>query len=383
LRLSLASGLDLSDLCARFGITRLADLTGLDTVGLPVWAAVRPGAWSLAQCQGKGMTDAQARISAVMEAVETSLAEQAADLAADLAVAQGPPPAMPGAIALATALRCTDPGAAAATPMLWLPGRGLRTGAPCLVPLPLVTLDFRINAVAGATHFHLSSTGLAAHPDRTDAERHALLEGIETDALALARSWPGILDAAPEPPPLDDPDIATIRARLAQVGLTPILRDITSDLGLPVALCWLAEEGPRPRLRPFAGSACRPTWAAAIRDAMLEAAQSRLTDIAGAREDITDADFARAPPLPPKSQGPTVASLARPLPEGQSAADDLTAILDRLAAAALPEPVAVDLDRPGDGITCVSLHVPGLEAEGGRRGPRARARTLRHGLGLP
>src|SRR5690349_14780816 len=37
------------------GITRIADVTGLDYLGLPVFMAVRPNARSLSVCQGKGL----------------------------------------------------------------------------------------------------------------------------------------------------------------------------------------------------------------------------------------------------------------------------------------------------------------------------------------
>src|SRR5690606_15138598 len=59
-----------------FGITRIGDLTGLDTVGIPVWFASRPNSRGLAVSQGKGMTHAQARISAVMECIEGAVAER-------------------------------------------------------------------------------------------------------------------------------------------------------------------------------------------------------------------------------------------------------------------------------------------------------------------
>ena len=58
------------------GITRLAEITGLDIVGWPVWAAVRPNASTLAVCQGKGASVEAAQASAVMEAVEISVAER-------------------------------------------------------------------------------------------------------------------------------------------------------------------------------------------------------------------------------------------------------------------------------------------------------------------
>ena len=54
----------------KIGISRVANVTGMDSVGLPVWSAIRPSAKSLATSQGKGTSDKLAYISAVMECVE-------------------------------------------------------------------------------------------------------------------------------------------------------------------------------------------------------------------------------------------------------------------------------------------------------------------------
>ncbi len=59
----------------RMGITRVANVTGLDRVGVPVVTVVRPNARSLAVSQGKGLTLAAAKVSAIMEAVELHHAE--------------------------------------------------------------------------------------------------------------------------------------------------------------------------------------------------------------------------------------------------------------------------------------------------------------------
>src|SRR6185503_10001689 len=59
------------------GITRIADITGLDTLGIPVFAAIRPMGKSLSTQQGKGLSAEAARISALMESLETYTAEQA------------------------------------------------------------------------------------------------------------------------------------------------------------------------------------------------------------------------------------------------------------------------------------------------------------------
>jgi ribosomal protein S12 methylthiotransferase accessory factor len=58
------------------GITRLANLTGLDDLGIPVVAAYRPNSRSIAVFQGKGVTLTAAKASALMEAAEAWHAEQ-------------------------------------------------------------------------------------------------------------------------------------------------------------------------------------------------------------------------------------------------------------------------------------------------------------------
>jgi len=50
----------------RFGITRVADITGLDDVGLPVHVAYRPDGLTYAVSIGTGTTPAQSRVSAVL-----------------------------------------------------------------------------------------------------------------------------------------------------------------------------------------------------------------------------------------------------------------------------------------------------------------------------
>ena len=57
------------------GITRVANVTGLDSVGIPVVMVCRPNSRSVAVSQGKGIDLASARASGLMEAVELYHAE--------------------------------------------------------------------------------------------------------------------------------------------------------------------------------------------------------------------------------------------------------------------------------------------------------------------
>src|SRR5215510_6239155 len=66
---------DYLPLMSCFGITRLATVTGLDSIGLPVYTAIRPNSRSLATAQGKGFDADSAKVSALMESIETWHAE--------------------------------------------------------------------------------------------------------------------------------------------------------------------------------------------------------------------------------------------------------------------------------------------------------------------
>ena len=57
------------------GITRVANVTGLDNLGVPVVMACRPMARTLSVFQGKGLTLVAARVSGEMEANESFHAE--------------------------------------------------------------------------------------------------------------------------------------------------------------------------------------------------------------------------------------------------------------------------------------------------------------------
>ena len=59
----------------KFGITRVANITGLDRIGIPVTLAIRPNSRSVAVSQGKGRTLDDAKASALMEAIEIWHAE--------------------------------------------------------------------------------------------------------------------------------------------------------------------------------------------------------------------------------------------------------------------------------------------------------------------
>jgi len=59
------------------GITRVADITNLDRLGIPVFSSIRPtaGRGAISVYNGKGATPTEARVSAIMEGIERYSAE--------------------------------------------------------------------------------------------------------------------------------------------------------------------------------------------------------------------------------------------------------------------------------------------------------------------
>jgi ribosomal protein S12 methylthiotransferase accessory factor len=133
----------------------------------------------------------------------------------------------------------------------------------------------------GPVSLRWRSNGLGFHPrSRARAQRHARLEVIERDALArvLPEGW----SVRAVRNRLLPPTVAmrAVRAR----GFEAFAVDCSAG-PMPVAgvLLFDLEGGPVPLT---AGYAARETMGAAVEAAFLEAAQSRLTEIHGAREDV-------------------------------------------------------------------------------------------------
>jgi YcaO-like protein with predicted kinase domain len=383
-------------LAPRLGITRLANLTGLDRLAVPVAAAYRPNSRSVAVFQGKGTTLEAAKASALMEAAEAWHAERIATSHirgryAELA-AKGVPVVDPSRLP-----RSADAAIAPCEANLgWVEGRDLFTGATRWVPVDLVTADY---TAAGPANGPLQATtsGLAAGNHLLEALCHALCEAIERDALALWRLLP---DCAQDATTLDlttaDPQLrTTLLDRFAAGGVALRAFDATSDVLVPTVLCLAADEDESSEIQPELGSGCHPDPMLALARAAAEAAQVRLTRIAGARDDLLPESYERSRyaararvarewlrATPPGASGRD----CRELPDcaGNTFRRDLEAILARLAAAGLTQAVWVDLTDLEIGVPVVRVVVPGLEGPATKAGggyvPGERAQRLQRML---
>ncbi|MDX3976411.1 YcaO-like family protein [Shinella sp.] len=370
-------------LLPRFGITRLSRLTGLDRIGIPVWNAVSPNARSIVINQGKGITDIDAKVSAAMEALERAVAGDPL-VATRHASRRDFMEAGETCLPLDIFVAAGQAFLAEEEKLDWLTGHDLVSGDRLWVPRDAICLD----RTDRAPRFWQSSDGLASGNSETEAILHGLLERIERDADRLWRLLPREkrLATAIDPTDFGDPVVDALVGRFRDAGLALRLFDITSDLAIPTYAAVLGDAGILDKKAPLfhdatVGYGTHPVAARAVIRALTEVAQSRLTYISGARDDLFAESFTR--PLAPETRAlfealPTTPK-AYAAPSGDAAAL-LAHCLEALAASGITPVVAVPLTDASLPVSVVKMVVPALEnPEGARRhavGPRALSRML-------
>jgi len=350
----------------RAGITRIADLTGLDTLGIPVFTAIRPMGLSLSTQQGKGATPLAAKVSALMESLETWSAEHI-----ELPVVHGSYRKLRERAVdvrkLARPRRKLDLDARWA----WLEGVDLLRDERVLVPREAVTLDATFTR---APAFDISSNGIASGNVLVEAVVHGLCEVIERDAEAAWRRGGGdrrlVLDT------IDDPMCRGLIDRIVATGARVFVWDLASETGVPAIGCAIMEDPREPAWRAlgcYQGFGAHLVPEIAIARALTEAAQTRLTYIAGGRDDFFPIDYARA--TDPDLMAELWARLAAPcdepvgfdeLPrtEPRSLGHALEILVERVRG----QVIVVDLTHPKLRVPVVKVIAPGratdLEAMG-------------------
>ncbi len=355
---------------AELGITRVGLLTALDLLEIPVAFATRPNSYTLSVFQGKGIDEEAAMTSAAMEAVETRVAEMQPD---DLVIATlaGMKAERAPLIDLDSVARCV-PSDIDAGPLAWSEGLDIMNNKPVFVPWSLVGLDHRGTRPSG---FEQSSDGLASGNRPAEAVLHGLCELVERDAWALTqlRPFDELRGSRIDPLGFGDPVIDIITGRIARAGMRLLLIDMTTDIGVPSFLAVIVpgDLGERVDARwtnVCGGCGCHPDPVRAALRAITEAAQSRLTAIAGSRDDFSPRVYQRLDGDGPMQQlidlcdeTPVAPSLAEPAK--RSIQQTIRHILDRLRTRGIEQVVAVPIPHPRLPVSVVRVIVPGLEVD--------------------
>ena len=274
-------------------ITRCADVTGLDRLGIPVYCAIRPQGKTMQVTNGKGLRHIDAKVSALMEAIEIFHAENAvcalrAASYRDL-LREGKRAVRPDSLPeYLTETFFSDDFV-----IRWVSGEDLLTGEEVWLPSS--------SAYISRPRLHaFTSNGLASGNHLVEATLHAIYEVIERDTIAGLKKDNRLsfdpdrcrfIDPAtlPQGPLCELHDLlikAEVKLVLIRVkGLTPIHTFMAIILdSSPFSHATTVNIGYGAHLNGVV---------AALR-AITEAAQVRLTYIHGSRQDIKDVTYAHA-----------------------------------------------------------------------------------------
>jgi thioglycine synthase len=359
---------------AAAGVTRVADITNLDRIGIPVFSSIRPMAakGAISVYNGKGATPIEAQVSAMMEGIERYSGEMAdhelilskfSDLQqsenalnpADLILAQG-----------------VDPDAE----IEWIRGYDIVNDREIFVPANAVFHPYNRDKRL----FRTNTTGLASGNEVEEAIFHGLAEVIERDAWSLAEAS---RYAGPLIQNVGDGLATELLEKFAKAEVAVNLRDITSDINVPTFAAVSDDLRLRDPTLLTTGMGTHTNADVAVLRSLTEVAQSRLTQIHGAREDIVLSDFRKQIGYERTKklnkhwfdflQTEEFSQIASY--DSEDFLDDIRHMTSMIGNSGLNRIIVVDLRREEIGIPVVRVIVPGLEiaaVDAERVGPRCR-----------
>lgn len=349
------------------GITRVANVTGLDRIGIPVVTVVRPNSRSVAVSQGKGVTLDAAKASGVMEAVEGFHAERIEkplrlgsrnELAASLNLAD-----------LDGLARLHESHIDGDLPLLWIEGFDWIGKRSIWLPYDVVHANYTLPSVGRSGSFVESTNGLASGNHMLEAVAHGIAEVVERDATTL---WNWLSDARRRKTRLDldsvdDATCSSLIERLRKAGMSVGVWNITSDVGVPSFYCMIVDEQFKLG-HSGAGAGSHPAREIALLRALTEAVQVRTNYITGARDDLRRDEYE------PSGLAAKL-TWARRLMNGKGSVDfsrihstqfaslgeDVDWMLERLQVVGIGQVISVDLTKPEFCVPVARVVIPGLE----------------------
>ncbi|MDO8954572.1 MAG: YcaO-like family protein [Gammaproteobacteria bacterium] len=356
-------------LCSKLGITRIANIAGLDNIGIPVITCIRPRAKHLTTSQGKGVTEELATISAIMEAIEGFHVENA------------PPAQLEGMFSeLCQKNQLFNPNLFVRSifssinlehmTLKWIEATEIVSNNKFFIPHCLIDLD--------STMFHpeysylcISSNGLAAGNTSEEAICHALYELIERDALL---EWKK-LDAASrlatqlDIESIDANELRLLIKQISQAGISLKVWDITSSIGIPAYQCAIYENNPLRKLGISTGSGAHLSKEIALSRAITEAVQSRVVMISGSRDDVFQDFYAAQSKISDVLCTTSIANGARQYSAcisptyALSLSENIDQIKQNLVSCGHKQILVFDHTKPEIDIPVVQVFVPGLGSD--------------------
>ena len=361
------------DQIKRIGVTRIADITNLDRLGIPIFSAIRPSAapGAISIYSGKGSTEQRARISAIMESFERCLAERPG-VNANIEGSISAPALVESYASAKENCSVLDPNSLLLSQPFnpgslieWVGAYDLMNGEEVFVSANAVYHPY--DAPGQCQKLFLSNTnGLASGNVLEEAILHGLLEVIERDAISTAQFTRNLGKEIVLTE--EDGYLYELARKFKDAGIDLKIWLVPTDTGIPTIIAATDDVKLKdPALLVMgAGSHLKPEIA--ISRAITEAAQSRVVQIQGAREDTDREGFIRSVGYDRMKrlnwfwfeEGEKISLSEVKDLSGKSPAENIDIILGQLKGLA-EKVIVADLSREEVAVPVVRVIIPGFE----------------------
>lgn len=270
---------------ADFGLVRIANITNLDYLNIPVYIGLRPRGKTLCVSAGKGLNHIDSIVSAGMESIEIDVAERVDQTEYFHSSYSQLSESVQIPFDLIPSYKSSQ--FSANTVATWMKLYGLNTGTSFYYPACLITLD-KTYLSEPLNTFPWSSNGLASGLTTSDAILSALYEVIERDAWSCWESY-NRKHCIPFSAVLEDSipfeSTKNLISKIKDATLDVVINPLATDIGIPVYRCLLLNPSDQAGAISL-GFGCHHIDEIAINRAITEAVQARAVYISGARDDI-------------------------------------------------------------------------------------------------
>lgn len=350
------------------GITRIADITDLDRIGLPIYTAIRPTAeeGGVSIYGGKGITKDHAKASAMMEGFERYSAErQDSDESIISNLNDIDNNIDPKSLNLPKDLERVDIND---WNLEWSIAHDIISENDYYIPTNAVYHPYNPKDNA-KTLFKSNTNGLASGNILEEAILHGMFEVIERDAWSIFelthKNYSQIdLDS------IESDVINEIIEKFESEGIKIKLMDFTADINIPTIAASADDTVTKDAGLLTLGMGTHLDPEVAILRALTEVAQSRATQINGAREDTVRADFAREAGYERmkrinryyfKQEDEQISLSDIENKSTHSITEDIEIVKNELIANDIEKILYVDLTRPEIDVSVVRVIIPEME----------------------
>ena len=359
------------DKLKKAGITRIADITDLDRIGLPIYTAIRPTAeeGAISIYGGKGISKDHAKASAMMEGFERYSAErQDSDetiIATPNEIGRYGDYIDPKSLNLPKDFEKKD---ISDINLEWSKSKDIISGNEYYIPTNAIFHPYASDSHAESL-FKSNTNGLASGNILDEAILHGMLEVIERDAWSifeLTHKNYAQIDIES----IESELIIDIIDKFESEGIKIKLMDFTADIKIPTIAASADDTITKDAGLLTLGMGTHLDPEVAILRALTEVAQSRATQINGAREDTVRADFAREAGYERmkrinkyyfKDEEEKISLSDIENKSTSSITKDIEIVKNELTANDIEKILYVDLTRPEIDVSVVRVVIPEME----------------------